>query len=84
MAEERFTLLRRFQYSSEALIYQGKLESYGIEVFMRDINQIDANPLYSNALGGIKLFVKTEDFEKANEILNDVNLYSVDDDEPIQ
>lgn len=81
MEEEKFTLLRRFQYSSEAVIYQGKLESYGIEVFMRDLNLVDTNPLYSNAFGGIKLFVKTEDFEKANEILNDVNLYSVDDED---
>jgi hypothetical protein len=81
MEEEKFALLRRFQYSSEAVIYQGKLESYGIEVFMRDIHLIDTNPLYSNAFGGIKLYVRTEDFEKANNILNDINLYSVDDDE---
>lgn len=85
MEEEKFTLLRRFQYSSEAVIYQGKLESQGIEVFLRDINTIDSNPFYSNALGGIKLFVKTEDVGKATEILSDVSLYSVDDDhKPIQ
>ena len=80
MEEEKFTLLRRFQYSSEALIYQGKLESHGIEVFMRDLNTVDSNPLYSNAVGGVKLFVLTEDFDKANEIISDVSLYSVDDD----
>lgn len=80
MEEEKFTLVRRFQYSSEAVIYQGKLESQGVEVFLRDLNTIDSNPLYSNAVGGIKLFVKTEDISKANEILNDVSLYSVDDD----
>lgn len=81
MEEEKFTLLRRFQYSSEATIYQGKLQSYGIEVFMRDLNLIDTNPFYSNAFGGIKLYVRTEDFEKANDILNDINLYPVDDDD---
>ena len=81
MEEEKFTLLRRFQYSSEATIYQGKLESEGIEVYLRDQITIDSNPFYSNALGGIKMFVKTEDFDKANEILKDINLYSVDDDE---
>ena len=81
MDTAKFSLLRRFQYSSEAIIYQGKLESYGIEVFMRDNNIVDSNPLYSNAVGGVKLFVKTEDFDKANEILNDINLYSVDDDD---
>jgi hypothetical protein len=81
MEEEKFTLLRRFQYSSEAVIYQGKLESEGIEVFLRDQVTIDSNPFYSIALGGIRMFVKTEDFERANKILNDVNLFSVDDDE---
>lgn len=80
MEEEKFTLLRRFQYSSEAIIYQGKLESHGIEVFMRDQNLIDST-MYSNLFGGVKMFVKTEDFDKANEILNDINLYSVDDDD---
>jgi hypothetical protein len=79
MEEEKFTFLRRFQYPSEAIIYQGKLESMGIEVFMRDQNLIDST-MYSNLFGGIKMFVKTEDFERANEILNDVNLFPVDDD----
>lgn len=85
MEEEKFTLLRRFQYSSEAIIYQGKLESQGIEVFLRDNNIVDSNPLYSNAVGGVKMFVKTEDFDKANQILGEVSLYSVDDDnQPIK
>jgi DNA-directed RNA polymerase subunit RPC12/RpoP len=77
--EEQFQLLRRFQYSSEAIIYQGKLESQGIEVFLRDNHIVDTNPLYSNAVGGVKLFVKNEDVIKANEILQDVSLYSLDD-----
>ena len=63
MEEEKFTSLRRFQYSSEATIYQGKLESQGIEVFLRDQLTIDSNPFYSDALGGIRMFVKTEDFQ---------------------
>jgi DNA-directed RNA polymerase subunit RPC12/RpoP len=77
--EEQFQLLRRFQYSSEAIIYQGKLESQGVEVFVRDNHVIDSNPLYSNAVGGVKLYVKTEDVNKANKILQDISLYSVDD-----
>lgn len=79
MEEEKFTLLRRFQYSTEASIYKGKLESQGVEVFMRDQNLIDST-MYSNLFGGVKMFVKTEDFERANEILNDINLFSVDDE----
>jgi DNA-directed RNA polymerase subunit RPC12/RpoP len=85
MEEEQFQLLRRFQYSSEAIIYQGKLESQGIEVFLRDNHIIDTNPLYSNAVGGVKLYVRTEDVEKANQILEEVSLYSVDDNnEPLK
>ncbi|MGL2962844.1 DUF2007 domain-containing protein [Flavobacterium sp. RSB2_4_14] len=85
MEEEKFKLLRRFQYTSEAIIYQGKLESQGVEVFLRDNNIVDSNPLYSNAVGGVKLFVKTEDYQKAEEILGEVSLYSVDDEnQPIQ
>ena len=80
MEEEKFKLLRRFQYSSEAVIYEGKLESEGIEVFLRDQNLIDST-MYSNLFGGIKMYVKTEDFQRANEILNDVNLFSVDDEQ---
>ena len=80
MEDEKFTLLRRFQYSSEAIIYQGKLESQGIEVFLRDNNIVDSNPLYSNAVGGVQMFVLTADFNKANEILGDVSLYSVDEE----
>ena len=80
MEEEKFKLLRRFQYSSEAIIYKGKLESEGIEVFLRDQNLIDST-MYSNLFGGIKMYVKREDFQRANEILKDVNLFSVDDEQ---
>jgi hypothetical protein len=52
----------------------------GIVVFMRDQNLIDST-MYSNLFGGIKMYVKTEDFQRANEILNDVNLFSVDDEQ---
>jgi hypothetical protein len=80
MEEEKFKLLRRFQYSSEAVIYKGKLESEGIEVFLRDNNIVDSNPLYSNAIGGVKLFVKTGDYKRAEEVLGEVSLYAVDDE----
>jgi len=79
MEEKAFTLISRYMYSSEALIVKAKLESEGIDAFLQDVNTIDSNPLYSNLLGGIKLFVKTEDAEKAKEILNQISPYSFDD-----
>lgn len=83
--EEQFKLIGRYQYSSEAIIYKGKLESEGLEVYIRDNNIVDSNPLYSNAVGGIKLFVKNEDFIKAQNILSKVSQYSLDDNnQPIK
>ncbi|WP_240345219.1 putative signal transducing protein [Flavobacterium sp. CLA17] len=76
---EEFKLVRRYQYSSEAQIFSGKLESEGIEVYLRDSFTVDSSPFWSNAVGGVKLFVKTEDFEKANEILSSISEYSVDE-----
>lgn len=77
--EEQFQIVGRYQYSSEALIFKGKLESEGIEVYIRDNNIVDSNPLYSNAVGGIKLFVKSEDFDKAQLVLSDVSQYSLNE-----
>jgi len=77
--EDIFKLIGRYQYSSEAIIFKGKLESEGIEVFMRDNYMVEANPLYSNAVGGVKLFVKNEDFAKAKDILSQVSQYSLDE-----
>ncbi|SNS01529.1 DUF2007 domain-containing protein [Flavobacterium sp. ov086] len=77
--EENFKLLRRFQYSSEAQIFSGKLESEGIKIYLRDNNIVDSNPIWSNAVGGVKLFVKSEDFERANLILSDISQFSFDE-----
>jgi predicted RNA-binding Zn-ribbon protein involved in translation (DUF1610 family) len=77
--EDIFGLIGTYQYSSEAIIFKGKLESEGIEVFMRDNYTVDANPLYSNAIGGVKLFVKQNDYSKAQDIISQVSPYSLDD-----
>ena len=79
MKKSVFKLIRQYQYSSEAIIFKGKLESEGISVFIRDNNTIDTYPLYSNAVGGVKLFVKNDDFIKANDILSQVSEYSLDE-----
>lgn len=79
MGKSRFLKVSTYQYSSEAIIFKGKLESEGIEVFMRDHLTIDSDPLVSNAIGGVKLFVKNEDFEKAAKILSTVSKFSVDE-----
>lgn len=80
MEEQTFILVATYQYSSEAIIFKGKLESEGIEVYMRDNHTIDTDPLVSNAIGGVKLFVQSTDELKAREILDSISNYSLDDE----
>ena len=78
MGKSTFRKVATYQYSSEAIIFKGKLESEGIEVFIRDNHTIDTDPLVSNAIGGVKLFVKENDFSKAIAILESISKYEVD------
>ena len=79
LSKSELKLIGRYQYSVEALLFKGKLESEGIEVFIRDNNTVDSNPLYSNAIGGVKLYVYHYDFAKATTIFSDISQYSLDD-----
>ena len=82
--QNTFVTIAKFQYSTEAEIMKGRLESDGIQVFLKDNITIDTDPLVSNAIGGIKLKVLTKDEEKAKEILKSINAYSLNNDgEPI-
>ena len=76
---ETFVTIARYQYSSEAQIVKGRLESDGIQVFLKDNITIDTDPLVSNAIGGIKLKVRNADEKKAKEILKSIKAYAVDD-----
>lgn len=77
MENPTFQFLESFTYSSEAQVFKALLESNGIEVFLRDNHSIDADPLYSNALGGVKIFVRHEDFERAKSVMESVSGNSV-------
>lgn len=80
MKQTEFKKLGEYQYSYEANIYKTKLESNGIKVIVRDNFTVDANPLISNAIGGVKLYVQTEDYAIAKKILESISDYSVDED----
>jgi hypothetical protein len=59
-----------FRDLPDALLAQGSLDSAGIESHLADDNTVRMDWLWSNAVGGIKLIVNSEDVEAANEILN--------------
>ena len=79
MENSKFHKIANYQYTSEAYLFKGKLESEGVEVFLQNENTINTDPLLSNAVGGVKLFVKSEDVMKAKQILDAIPEYSLDD-----
>ncbi|WP_194766227.1 putative signal transducing protein [Tamlana sp. I1] len=76
----RFKTIARFQYSTEAQIVKGRLEAEGIQVFLSDNLTIDTDPLVSNAIGGVKLKVLSEQALKAQHILESISKYAIDDE----
>ena len=77
---DTFKTIARFEYSSEAQIIKGRLEAEGIQVFLTDNFTIDTDPLVSNAIGGVKLKVLSEDELKAKDVLRSIKKYSLDED----
>jgi len=62
-----------------AHIVRSKLEDNGIPCFIADENTISANPLYNQAVGGIKLKIFERDLEKCRAILaEEGNLHDLD------
>ncbi|MBU2928018.1 putative signal transducing protein [Winogradskyella psychrotolerans] len=78
--QDTFVTIARYPYSTEAQIAKGRLESDGIEVFLRDNLAIDTDPLVSQAIGGVKLKVLAKDEVQARAILQSIKAYSVDDE----
>jgi len=69
--DNKFITVLTVTYPHELAIIRGRLESEGIECFAQDELTIQVNPLYSNAVGGIKLQVRESDCQRAVEILKE-------------
>ncbi len=68
---EQFITIHTFNYPHEAYVIKTRLESEGIEVFLKDENTVQAYNFLSNALGGVKLQVRESDVKEAMKILNE-------------
>ncbi|HEY5793111.1 MAG TPA: DUF2007 domain-containing protein [Chthoniobacterales bacterium] len=71
--------LARFEKPEEAHLVRMRLEAGGVPAFIQDENSIQIQWMYSNALGGVRLQIAEEDFERAKEILNEPPLENVPD-----
>lgn len=67
--DSKIVTIRRFLYLPDALAAKSALESAGIECFLADENTVRIDWLWSNLLGGIKLWVKEQDAREADELL---------------
>ena len=57
-----------------ANIFLTRLQSDGIECYLKDEHTVTIDPILSNAIGGIKLVVKKEDEAAANKLLDAYHL----------
>ena len=55
----------------DAHLLMARLESEAIECWLQDENTVTINPVWTNAVGGIKLMVKEEDLPRALEIFKE-------------
>src|ERR1035437_476634 len=66
----RMKTLASFNLPMDAYLLRARLEGSGITAYVRDENLITLDWLYSNAVGGVKVDVMDEDYERALELLN--------------
>jgi rubredoxin len=64
-----FLLLRSFDSYISASLTLARLDDQGIECYLKDEYTVTIDPMLSNAIGGIKLMVRADDFEKASALL---------------
>jgi hypothetical protein len=63
--------IRDFMFVPDALVAKSILDSAGIECFLSDETTIRMDWLWSNLLGGVKLWVREEDVETARALLKE-------------
>ncbi|MCY1515923.1 hypothetical protein D9M68_505280 [compost metagenome] len=63
----------------EANIIKARLDDRDIPCFLTDENIATINPLYNQAIGGVKLNIFEKDIARVNEILAEPHLLSAED-----
>ena len=71
MKYKRLITIGQYSQGAYAHIAKSRLEAEGIESIILDENLILVNWLYSNAIGGVKLQVRSTDVEKAKAIIEE-------------
>jgi len=70
---KNFTPIAKFTYEYEYSVLRLLLEQAEIQYFFKNETMVSMVPFYSNALGGIVLFVHINDKKEALEIMGKFN-----------
>lgn len=64
-----FIPIKTFDSYITANIWLGRFLDGGIDCYLKDENSVTINPIWGNAIGGIKLCVRDEQLEEAKRIM---------------
>ena len=78
---DKIVVFETYYNPIEANIVKERLLDSGIQCFLTDENTITINPLYNQAIGGVKLHLFEYDLEAAKRIVDDQNTQTLLDDE---
>ena len=70
---ESFKTIAIFNYLHETIVLKHLLEQEEIPYFFENEMTLSVVPMYTTALGGIKLKVHPDDFEDVQQILDNLN-----------
>ncbi|MEI7507924.1 MAG: DUF2007 domain-containing protein [Flavobacterium sp.] len=68
-----FQTIATFNFPHEIIVLKSILKHEGILFLFQNENLVSVNPMASYAYGGIQLKVHPNDFEKVQDILNNLN-----------
>jgi Putative prokaryotic signal transducing protein len=68
-ADVKLIPIRRFRDLPQALVAKGVLDSAGVKCFLSDENTVRMDWMWSNALGGVRLWVREDDLPDAATLL---------------
>ncbi|TDO83883.1 putative signal transducing protein [Flavobacterium chryseum] len=70
---ESFKTIAIFNYLHETIVLKHLLEQEDIPYYFENEMTLSVVPMYTSALGGIKLRIHPNDFERVQEILDNLN-----------
>jgi hypothetical protein len=68
--ENQWVEVRNCLWLHEAQFFKSVLDAAGIEALIPNEQTLGVQPLYSNMLGGARVFVRPDDLERATELLD--------------